>query len=49
MADLSLRYQLTGQHALQLSVDNLTDKFYWEKFGFPQPGRQFKLTYIWDL
>lgn len=49
VADLSLRYQLTGQHALQLSVDNLTDKFYWEKFGFPQPGRQFKLTYIWDL
>ncbi|PAT33819.1 hypothetical protein CK620_11770 [Vandammella animalimorsus] len=49
VADLSLRYQFAAQHALQLSVDNLTDKFYWEKFGFPQPGRQFKLRYIWEL
>ncbi|RQO54431.1 TonB-dependent receptor [Paucibacter sp. KBW04] len=45
VADVSARWQLSPAQDLNLGVENLFDRFYAEKFGFPQPGRQFKLSY----
>ncbi len=49
VADLSARWQLRPEQELSLAVDNLFDRFYAEKFGFPQPGRNFKLSYRHDF
>lgn len=48
-ADVSVQYRIAPQHTVRFSVENLGNAYYWEKFGFPQPGRQVKLAYTWEL
>ncbi len=45
VVDLSVVYHLTSQHAISLAVNNLLDRYYYEKLGFPMPGRAFMLKY----
>ncbi len=45
VVDLSAVYHLTAQHALSVAVNNLLDRYYYEKLGFPMPGRAFMLKY----
>lgn len=49
VADLSTRYQIDRHQSIQASVDNLFDRFYSEKYGFPQPGRNLKVSYRYDF
>lgn len=49
VGDLSARWQVTPAQDVSLAVDNLFDRFYSEKFGFPQPGRNFKLGYRYEF
>jgi vitamin B12 transporter len=45
VVDLSATYRLHPQHAVTLTVNNLTDTFYYEKRGFPLQGASFALKY----
>lgn len=47
--DLSARYRIGQKQTVALAVDNLFDRFYAEKFGFPQPGLSIKATYHHDF
>lgn len=47
--DVSARYRIGHQQSMVLSVDNLLDRFYSEKYGFPQPGRNLKVSYRHDF
>lgn len=47
--DLSARYRIDLQQSVTLSVDNLFDRLYSEKYGFPQPGRNLKVSYRHDF
>lgn len=49
IADLSARYRLDKQQSLQASIENLGDRFYAEKGGYPLPGRNFKLAYRYQF
>ena len=49
VVDLSAVYHLTAQHAISLAVNNLLDRYYYEKLGFPMPGRAYLLKYRLDL
>lgn len=48
-ADLAVRYRFDRQQSLALQVDNLTDRFYAEKGGYPLAGRNARLTYRYDF
>jgi outer membrane receptor protein involved in Fe transport len=43
--DASVSYQLARQHAVQLSINNLFDEFYYEKIGYPLQGASFRVSY----
>jgi outer membrane cobalamin receptor len=43
--DVSARYAVDRQQSVAVSVDNLRNRFYAEKYGFPQPGRNLKVGY----
>lgn len=45
VADLSAAYHLTRQHSVLLTINNLFDRYYYEKLGFPHPGRAFAIKY----
>lgn len=45
VVDLSAVYRLTRQHSVSLVVNNLLDKYYYEKLGFPHAGRMFGVKY----
>lgn len=47
--DVSARYRIRNLQSMVLSVDNLLDRFYSEKYGFPQPGRNLKVSYRHDF
>lgn len=47
--DLSAIYHLTRQHALSIAVNNLFDTYYYEKLGYPHPGRTIAVTYRFDF
>ncbi len=49
IADLSARYRLDKQQSLQASIENLGDRFYAEKGGYPLQGRNFKLAYRYQF
>ncbi|VAX29829.1 Outer membrane vitamin B12 receptor BtuB [hydrothermal vent metagenome] len=49
VVDLVLRSSFREHHLLTLKVDNLTDKDYFEKKGFPKPGRGFYLSYAYQF
>lgn len=43
--DLSARWRIDDRQSVAVAVDNLFDRFYAEKYGFPQSGRNVKLSY----
>ena len=45
VVDLSAAYQLHPQHAVLLTINNLSDTFYYEKKGFPLQGISFAIKY----
>lgn len=45
VVDLSLGFKFLHHHHLDLKVDNLLDENYYEKKGYPKPGRAFYLSY----
>lgn len=47
--DFSARWRIDARQSLALAVDNLFDRFYAEKYGFPRPGRNLKASYRHDF
>lgn len=47
--DLSGNYQLSKSHGFSLGINNLTDENYYEKRGYTQPGRSFRLRYTYSF
>ncbi len=45
VADLMLGYSFTGHHKFSFKVDNIFDEDYYEKNGYPKPGRSFFASY----
>jgi vitamin B12 transporter len=45
VADLSASYRLHPQHAVQLTINNIFDTYYYEKKGYPLMGRAVTLKY----
>lgn len=43
--DLDMRWRLTPRQAINLQVDNLFDRYYFEKNDFPAAGRAFYVRY----
>lgn len=48
-ADLSVRYRFDPHQSVAASVENLFDRYYAEKGGYPLPGRNFKLAYRYQF
>lgn len=49
VADLAVRYRIDRHQSVSLQVENLFDRFYWEKAGYPLPGRNGRLAYRYDF
>lgn len=49
VVDLMVGVTLQGHHRIILKVDNLFDKDYYEKQGFPKPGQSFFATYRYEF
>jgi len=45
IVDATITLHLVGQHAVALAINNMLDRFYYEKLGFPLQGASFKLAY----
>ncbi|WP_448382146.1 TonB-dependent receptor plug domain-containing protein [Desulfosoma sp.] len=45
VVDLALRVKLFDHHRLLFKIDNIFDKDYYEKRGYPKPGRAFYASY----
>jgi len=45
VVDLVANFQLAKNHRLSLQIDNVFDKYYYEKKEYPLPGRSFFATY----
>ena len=45
VADLTAGVNFFEQHRVALKVDNLFDEYYYEKKGFPKPGRSVFVSY----
>lgn len=49
VADLVIGYNFLEQHRIKLTVDNIFDEDYYEKKGFPKPGRAIYLSYTFSF
>jgi len=49
VADLVVGYNFLKQHRLALTLDNLFDEDYYEKKGYPKPGRAVYLSYTFSF
>jgi vitamin B12 transporter len=49
VADLSLRYAIDSRQTVSFLADNLFDRHYAEKGGYPLAGRNFKLSYRYQF
>lgn len=49
VADLNVRYRIDKAQLVALSVENLSDRFYTEKFGYNMPGRNVRATYQYEF
>ncbi len=49
VVDLVLGTTIRDHHRLSLKIDNMFDKDYYEKKGFPKPGRAFYLSYTYSF
>jgi len=48
-ADVSLRYRLDKQQSISASIENLADRYYAEKGGYPLAGRNGRIAYRYDF
>jgi vitamin B12 transporter len=48
-ADVSVRYRFDKKQSIIANIENLSDKFYAEKGGYPLPGRNGKIAYRYDF
>lgn len=49
VADLNVRYRIDKAQSMALSVENLTDRFYTEKFGYNMSGRNMRANYRYEF
>ncbi len=49
VADLVVGYNFLEQHRVALTLDNLFDEDYYEKKGYPKPGRAIYLSYTFSF
>jgi outer membrane receptor protein involved in Fe transport len=49
VADLDVRYRIDKAQTVALSVENLTDRFYTEKFGYNMSGRNMRANYRYEF
>ncbi|MDP2795809.1 MAG: TonB-dependent receptor [Sulfurisoma sp.] len=49
VADLNARYRIDKAQSLALSIENLTDRMYTEKFGYNMSGRNIRANYRYDF
>nr|WP_320012533.1 TonB-dependent receptor [uncultured Desulfobulbus sp.] len=49
VVDLVAGYNFLEHHRLELTVDNIFDKDYYEKKGYPKPGRSFFVSYSYTF
>lgn len=49
VADLNVRYRIDKAQSVALSIENLTDRFYTEKFGYNMSGRNMRANYRYDF
>lgn len=49
VADLNVRYRLDKAQSVALSVENITDRFYTEKFGYNMSGRNMRANYRYEF
>ena len=49
VADLNIRYRIDKAQTVALSVENLTDRFYTEKFGYNMSGRNMRANYRYEF
>ncbi|MGE4402147.1 MAG: TonB-dependent receptor [Desulfobulbus sp.] len=49
VVDLVVAYNFLEHHRVKLTVDNLFDKDYYEKKGYPKPGQSFFLSYTYTF
>lgn len=47
VVDLMVGMTMAKHHRLTLRVDNLFDKYYYEKKGYPKPGQSFFVSYAY--
>ena len=47
--DLSVRYRLDKKQSVLVNIENLTDRYYEQKGGYPLPGRNGKISYRYDF
>ena len=45
VVDLTMGYSFLDHHRVSLQVDNLLDRDYYEKKGYPKPGQSFMASY----
>lgn len=49
VADLSVRYRLDRNSTVSVLIDNLFDRYYSEKPGYPLAGRNGRIAYRFDF
>ncbi len=49
VADLTAGVNFFEQHRVALKIDNLFDEYYYEKKGFPKPGRSVFVSYVYSF
>ena len=49
VVDLNVRYRIDKAQSVALSVENLTDRFYTEKFGYNMSGRNARANYRYEF
>lgn len=49
VADLNIRYRIDKAQSVAFSVENLTDRFYTEKFGYNMSGRNMRANYRYEF
>lgn len=47
--DLTARYRIDKHQSVALSIENLGDRYYTEKFGFNMPGRNTRVNYRYEF
>lgn len=49
VADLNVRYRIDKAQSVALSIENIADRYYTEKFGYNMSGRNVRANYRYDF